>query len=289
MEKKESDKEKESGKEKESNKESESGKKNSDKEKSGKKKLIITVSVILVIVLILYIYLFLGTKQKNVSKEIEKGDVGTNSLIIYFTRSGNIKAKNASDVDATSSASMKANDGATEFAAKKLQEVTGADLYEIKTSRRYRASYFGTVATAFIEERFGLRPDITAFPENLDKYDIIYVGYPIWWFNAPMAIGTFLEHYDLTGKTIVPFCTSQDNDIDVSMKYIRKVSKGAEVLEGYRFSGTTTEADIRNWLDGIGIKSREADESKDVGRNDRSDNTEENAEKNNNNIVDNEY
>jgi len=70
-----------------------------------------------------------------------------------------------------------------------------------------------------------MRPALAAKPENLDQYDTIYVGYPIWWFNAPMAIGSFLESYDLSGKTIVPFCTSQDNGIDVSMDYIRKNAK----------------------------------------------------------------
>ena len=88
----------------------------------------------------------------------------------------------------------------------------------------------------------------------MDAYDTIYVGYPIWWFNAPMAIGSFLESYDLSGKSIVPFCTSQDNGIDVSMDYIRKNAKNAEVLEGHRIHNSDS-AEIKTWLKEIGTIS----------------------------------
>lgn len=82
--------------------------------------------------------------------------------------------------------------------------------------------------------------------------------YPIWWFIAPMAVCSFLEHYDLTGKTVVPFCTAQDNGIDVSMEYIWEVSQGADVTDGYRFTAGTTEEDIRSWLEKIGISVKES-------------------------------
>ena len=110
----------------------------------------------------------------------------------------------------------------------------------------------GTAARAWIENTLNMRPALAAKPENLDQYDTIYVGYPIWWFNAPMAIGSFLESYDLSGKTIVPFCTSQDNGIDVSMDYIRKNAKNAEVLEGHRIHNSDS-AEIKTWLKEIGI------------------------------------
>lgn len=73
-----------------------------------------------------------------------------------------------------------------------IQKLTGADLYQIRTDRYYRSAFWGTAATAWIEETLNLRPGLATQPENLDDYDVIYVGYPIWWFNAPMAIGTFL-------------------------------------------------------------------------------------------------
>ena len=90
--------------------------------------------------------------------------------------------------------------------------------------------------------------------DGWENYDTVYIGYPIWWFNAPMAIGSFLESYDLSGKTIVPFCTSQDNGIDVSMDYIRKNAKNAEVLEGHRIHNSDS-AEIKTWLKEIGTIS----------------------------------
>jgi flavodoxin len=130
---------------------------------------------------------------------------------------------------------MNIHDGVTEEAALQLQRITGADLFEIRTERHYRNAFLGTAATAWIEEALNTRPKLAAQPENLDAYDVIYVGFPIWWFNAPMAVGSFLESYDLSGKTVVPFCTSQDNGIDICMDYIREVSGGATVLDGFRF------------------------------------------------------
>lgn len=211
---------------------------------------------VLVILLLLhgaaYWYLFMGSRIDNVSNEVIPGTEGTHSLIVYFSRAGEIP----DTIDAMASATPNSNqsmDGSdTEAAAKMIQELTGADLYQIRTERYYRSPFWSTAATAWIEETLNLRPELAAQPENLNDYDVIYVGYPIWWFNAPMAIGSFLESYDLTGKTIVPFCTSTDNGIDVSMEYIQEVSEGATVLEGYRVHNSSLE-DVSAWLERIGM------------------------------------
>lgn len=137
-----------------------------------------------------------GANQTDADTDIQAGENGTRSLIVYFTRSGNIPAEEAEDIDAVSSASMMANDGSTEFAAYKLQQVTGADMFEIRRARMYRKAFWGTAATSFLEELLDTRPALAAYPDSLEVYDVIYVGYPIWWFDAPMAVGSFLEHYD---------------------------------------------------------------------------------------------
>ena len=214
------------------------------------KKIWIAILVVILIFVVLYIYLFLGPKQTDVSNQIEKGTEGTNTIVVYFTRSNVI---NADKVDATTSASVNVNNdrymGNTEIPARMIADITGADLYAIKTSRQYRKAFMGTASTAFIEEKLNLRPKLVAKPKNLDQYDVIYVGYPIWWFNAPMAVGTFLESYDLSGKTVIPFCTSEDNGIDVSMDYIRKVSGNAKVLDGICFkSNKADEKTISEWI-----------------------------------------
>ena len=215
-----------------------------------KKKKALIVLVVVLVLLVAWWYLFLGNKIKDATREITKGDADTKALIVYFTRSGVITAEGSAD--AVTSASMNIHDGVTEAAAMQLQRLTGADLYEIRTERYYRNSFAGTAATAWIEETLNMRPGLAAKPDDLSAYDVIYVGFPIWWFNAPMAIGTFLEGYDLSGKTIVPFCTSQDNGIEICMDYIRSVSGGANVLDGYRFNHSSDE-DVMNWLNRIGV------------------------------------
>lgn len=217
-----------------------------------RKKWWIVFSVLAVLLAAAYWYLFMGAKITDVSNEVVSGDQGTHSLVAYFSRAGEIPGT----VDAVSSATPNTNqemDGSdTEAAAKMIQQLTGADLYQIHTERYYRSSFMGTAATAWIEEALNLRPKLAGQPENLDGYDVIYVGFPVWWFHAPMAIGTFLESYDLSGKTVVPFCTSQDNGIDVCMDYIREVSKDAAVLEGFRFHNSGT-GDVAEWLQRIGM------------------------------------
>ncbi|MBO5031191.1 MAG: prolyl oligopeptidase family serine peptidase [Lachnospiraceae bacterium] len=197
-------------------------------------------------------YLFFGGRITGISSEITAGEAGTRSLVVYFSRVGEIPDTVDAFVSATPNSNQAMEGSDTEAAAKMIQELTGADLYQIRTERYYRSAFWGTAATAWIEEALNLRPGLAAQPENLDDYDVIYVGYPIWWFNAPMAIGSFLESYDLSGKTIVPFCTSSDNGIDVSMDYIRDVSEGATVLDGYRVHNSDLD-DVAGWLTRIGI------------------------------------
>jgi flavodoxin len=217
-----------------------------------RKKWPIVLAVILVLLAAGAWYLFGTSKIPNVSTAVTPGEAGTRSLIVYFTRLGEIP----DSMDAVSSATTNTNTTAegsdTEAAAKILQSLTGADMYQLYTKRYYRNSFFGTAATGLIEEVLNLRPSLAALPENLDDYDVIYIGYPVWWMEPPMAVGTFLESYDLTGKTVVPFCTSQDSTIDITMDFIRKAAGNATVLDGYRFHGST-QADAESWLDSIGM------------------------------------
>lgn len=220
--------------------------------KKWKKRTVIELIVLAVLVILMSWYLFMGRRITGADDKVVPGDEGTHSLVVYFSREGVVSG----GLDAVSSASLNSNPyeaiSDTEAAAKMIQQLTGADLFQIRTDRYYRSAFWGTAATAWIEEALNLRPELAAKPESLDKYDVIYIGYPIWWFNTPMAVGTFLEGYDLTGKTVVPFCTSTDNGIDVSMDYIREVSGSATVLDGYRVHNSGLE-DVSAWLERIGM------------------------------------
>ena len=136
--------------------------------------------------------------------------------------------------------------GNTEYVARLFRQATGADLYSIQTSRLYYESYPLTAYRAFWEELFNTRPKLIGLPDDLDQYDTIYVGFPVWWFNAPMPIGSFFEEYDVSGKTIVPFCTNQGSGVDSGYELLKDECDGATVAEG--FNGNNTDLnEVTNW------------------------------------------
>ncbi len=138
--------------------------------------------------------------------------------------------------------------GTTETVAKEIQSLTGSDLVELKTVIPYPSSYSDCLAQAQEEKAKNARPEISTTISNMSEYDTVYVGYPIWCYTAPMAIFTFLESYDFTGKTIIPFCTSGSSSITASVADIRSVCSG-DVLDGFRAGGSET---VEDWLTRIG-------------------------------------
>lgn len=93
-----------------------------------------------------------------------------------------------------------------------------------------------------------VRPEISGSIENMDDYDVIMLGYPIWYGYAPRVICTFLENYDLSGKTIMPFCTSGSSGIGTSVSEIKSICPNSTVTEGFRGTASTTDEQIQTWL-----------------------------------------
>lgn len=142
--------------------------------------------------------------------------------------------------------------GTTEAAAKEIQSVTGGDLFEIRTTNTYPSSYQATVDVARSELDSNARPELAARVDNMEQYDVILVGYPIWWHTTPMAVHTFLESYDLSGKTVLPFCTSGGSDVEESMAAVRASSGNANVGSGLT-ANSLERSEIENWLSSNGI------------------------------------
>ena len=144
--------------------------------------------------------------------------------------------------------------GTTEEAAREIQETAGGDLFEITVADQYPSSYQSTVDRARRELDQNARPELSSRVENMEDYDVILLGYPIWWHTAPMAVNTFLESYDLTGKTILPFCTSGGSGIEESMPDIQRLgqSRGASVGSGLTANSLNRE-EITQWLTQNGI------------------------------------
>ena len=128
--------------------------------------------------------------------------------------------------------------GNTEKAAQMIAELTGGDLFKIEQAQPYAEDYQACIAEAKRDLQAHARPEVLNLPDNLDQYDEIYLGYPNYWGTMPMAVYTFLDHYDLTGKTIHPFCTHEGSGLSGTEGDIRRIAKGAVVAKGLAIHGS---------------------------------------------------
>ena len=141
--------------------------------------------------------------------------------------------------------------GNTEIVAEMIGKLTGGQLFEVDTVKTYPADYYACIDEAKEELRSGARPEVKAYAENMDEYDTIFVGYPNWWGTMPMAMFTFLEHYDLNGKKILPFCTNEGSGMGSSERDLKKICKGADVKEGLSIHGAEaaqSQSKVESWI-----------------------------------------
>ncbi len=117
--------------------------------------------------------------------------------------------------------------GNTEIAAGIIKELTGADMFKIEQSKPYSKGYNDCIEEARADQQRDARPELLAYPDSLDNYDVIYLGFPNYWSTMPMAVFTFLEHFDFTGKTIKPFCTHEGSGMGGSVADIKRLCPGA--------------------------------------------------------------
>ena len=140
--------------------------------------------------------------------------------------------------------------GNTEIVAEFIQKAIGGDLFEVETVKPYAEDYYACIDEAQKELRANARPEIKSYPENLQSYDVIFVGFPNWWGTMPMAMFTLLEKYDLTGKKIIPFCTNEGSGMGSSERDLKKLCKGANVVKGLPVHGAEaaqSEKTVAEW------------------------------------------
>lgn len=137
--------------------------------------------------------------------------------------------------------------GTTKNVATVLSEKTGADLFEIAPKKEYSNVYMQSNS----EIRRGTKPELSQEVSNMDAYDIVFVGYPVWWHATPAPVNTFLESYNLNGKLIIPFCTSGGSDIDETMPTFLDSCAGLAVYGEKRISSTS---EIDGWLQELGLE-----------------------------------
>ena len=186
----------------------------------------------------------------------------TNLLVAYFSYAENAELPDG--VDASSTASIQVwNDeitGNTGVVAAMIADATGADLFSIETVEKYPDTYDETVDQGQEERNVGARPELASHVENLDSYDVIFLGFPNWWGDMPMAVYSFLDEVDLSGKTIVPFVTSGGSGFSDTISTIERMESGASVQEGLSVSGSSAagaQDQVTEWLDDLGYIAQE--------------------------------
>lgn len=170
-----------------------------------------------------------SSSEESYDPADEPTETGNKALVVYFSHSGN-----------------------TESVAKEIQSQTGADIFEIVPATPYTTDYNTLLDVAQNEKRDNARPAISGTVENLNDYDTIYLGYPNWWADMPMVLYTFLDTYDLSGKTIAPFVTSGGSGFSNTISTIKSMEPNSTVTDGLSIrdsaAGNPASA-VSDWLE----------------------------------------
>jgi flavodoxin len=181
--------------------------------------------------------------QSSAASSAAKGHI----LVAYFSQAGE-----QYDVGVVEK-------GSTQIVAEMIADETDADLFHIERKAAYPSKLSELLDEAQDEQKNSARPELAAAVDNWDDYDTIFLGYPIWWGDMPMPVYTFLESYDFTGKTVIPFDTNGGSGLADTVSAITKACPGATVKDGLAVSGKEAQtqqdkakSEVRNWLKGLG-------------------------------------
>lgn len=208
-----------------------------------------------------------NTAQTVQQTEFSGNNSGSKILVAYFSYFDNTDSDKITSkryADAMSSASVTVVDGKrrgnNDIVADILKEQTGADVFSILTKEQYSPDYDGgIVEQARIDGQNKVKPELASHIANLDQYDTVIILFPTWWYDMPMAMYTFFDEYDFTGKTIAPIATSGGSGLVDTVNTIKQLEPGANVTEGLSImqnAVSDSASDIASWLNRTGIKTR---------------------------------
>lgn len=166
-------------------------------------------------------------------------------LIAYYSRKGQ---------NYVSGAIKNLAKGNTEIIAEFIQKKIGGELFEIDTVKDYPVDYTECTEVAKVEIQQKSRPELKNYLDDVSSYDTIFLGYPCWWSIPPMAVATFLEHYDFSGKKIIAFTTHEGSGFGGSISYLKKICPSAEIVKGIAIHGAdakNSEVEVKRWLESL--------------------------------------
>lgn len=188
-----------------------------------------------------------------------EGDAGNGVLIVYFAYGENAPLSDGVDASTSASIQLRADGtltGNTGLVADMIAEATGGELFSILTAEQYPDNYNDTIDVGQTEKGANARPELSTQLDHLDSYDTVFLGFPNWWGDMPMAVYSFLDEYDLGGKTIVPFVTSGGSGFSGTIQAIESAEPDAAVLEGLSLRDSRSPQaadDVTDWLARLGL------------------------------------
>ena len=189
--------------------------------------------------------------QKVENQPVQNVNDNKKSLVVYYSRAG--ENYQVGDI----------KKGNTKIVAEMIAQETGADMFEITPAKPYPEKYEECTEIAKKELSENARPEFIGNAENFEKYDTIFLGYPIWWSDLPMVVYTFLEKNDFSGKTIIPFCTSGGDYMTGKEQDIPKHAKGATMKDGIGIQGklcqdnpAAVQEQVKKWLSDSGFSKK---------------------------------
>ena len=218
-----------------------------------RRRQIVSVVILIVILGTVYMVVF-GSKSRRTEQDMSdltqipyNEAQQSNILIAYFTGADNMPREG---LDAVTSASVKEVDGElvgnTEYVAIRLQEYVHGDLFSIKTNRLYSQNYTLSTMQALGEQELNVKPRLVSHVEDFEQYDVIFLGYPAWWMDVPIAIESFIAEYDFSRKTVIPFTTHNSSGLGGTVEKIQTLIPEAEVLAGISIQENTLDSDRLN-------------------------------------------
>ncbi len=165
---------------------------------------------------------------------IEKSNSASKTLVVYFSATGS-----------------------TERVAGYIASLTGGDLFELQPSQSYTSADLtwtnpsSRVVREHDDESLRDVALIKTTADNWDEYDIVFIGYPIWWGIAAWPVNNFIKENDFSGKTVIPFCTSASSGLGQSAELLSQMAEGGRWLRGQRFRSNVAESDVKEWVDGL--------------------------------------
>lgn len=196
--------------------------------------------------------------SRNTETNQSEGKKQSHALIVYFSRFGNTDYPN--DIDASSSASIVLDGdkryGTTEYIADIIRQFVGGDIHLIETKESYSEDFDEVREKNHNEMDEDYLPPLKESDLDISKYDTVFIGYPVWATDVPQAVLSFLEEYDLSGKTVIPFCTHDGYGAGSSYGTVKEASHAEKCLDGLALDSkdvSSAQDTVENWLDSIGI------------------------------------